>query len=76
MWKQEKSRVDSHADKPRTVMTDGTVNTLSGAVTQTDYIDIFKNNWHVRLQRRLAISWTKNKCQNIARPELYHEAKC
>ena len=24
----------------RTIMTDGTVNTLSGAVTQTDYIDI------------------------------------
>ena len=35
----EKSRGQSRG-RPRTIMTDGTVNTLSGAVTQTDYIDI------------------------------------
>ena len=35
----EKSRGQSRG-RPRTIMTDGTVNTLSGAVTQTDYVDI------------------------------------
>ena len=35
----EKSREQSRG-RPRKTMTDGTVNTLSGAVTQPDYIDI------------------------------------